>query len=87
MNFNKKKFPKRIKNKYKDDTAYTKVLNSIKLYLMFIIFIINKLLEQGYVKERLKSSLRKFYDRYGDLQYEVSLTHMLNDILWPDQIQ
>ena len=43
----------------------------------------NKLLEQGYVKERLKSSLRKFYGRYGDLinQYEVSLSQMLNDIL------
>ena len=49
----------------------------------------NKLLEQGYVKERLKSSLRKFYCRYGDLikQYEVSLSQMLNDILWPDHIQ
>ena len=33
----------------------------------------NKLLGQGYVKERLKSSLKKFYGRYGDLgkQYEV----------------
>ena len=43
----------------------------------------NKLLEQGYVKERLKSSLRKFYGRYGDFikQYEVSLSQMLNDIL------
>ena len=43
----------------------------------------NKLLEQGYVKERLKLSLRKFYGRYGDLikQYEVSLTQMLNYIL------
>ena len=43
----------------------------------------NKLLEQGYVKERLKLSFRKFYGRYGDLikQYEVSLTRMLNDIL------
>ena len=32
---------------------------------------------------RLKSSLRKFYGRYGDLirQYEVSLSQMLNDIL------
>ena len=41
------------------------------------------ILEQGYVKERLKSSLRKFYGRYGDLikQYEVSLSQMLNDIL------
>ena len=49
----------------------------------------NKLLEQGYVKERLKSLLRKFYGRYGDLikQYEVSLSQMLNDILWPDHIQ
>ena len=43
----------------------------------------NKLLEQGYVKERLKSSLKKFYGRYGDLikQYEVPLSRMLNDIL------
>ena len=43
----------------------------------------NKLLEQGYVKERLKSSLRKFFGRYVDLikQYEVSLSQMLNDIL------
>ena len=48
----------------------------------------NMLLEQGYVKERLNSSLRKFYGRYGDLikQYEVSLSQMLNDILWPDHI-
>ena len=40
-------------------------------------------------KERLKSSMRKFYCRYGDLtkQYEVSLSQMLNDILWPDHIQ
>ena len=27
----------------------------------------NKLLGQGYVKERMKSSLKKFYGRYGDL--------------------
>ena len=48
-----------------------------------------KLLEQGYVRERLKSSLRKFYGLYGDLikQYEVSLSQMINDILWPDHIQ
>ena len=36
----------------------------------------NKLLEQGYVKEPLKSSLKKFYGRYGDhiKQYEVPLS-------------
>ena len=49
----------------------------------------NKLLEQGYVKERLKSSLRKFYGRYGDLikQYEVPLSGMLHDILEDDHIE
>ena len=40
-------------------------------------------------RNALKSSLRKFYGRYGDLikQYEVSLSQMLNDILWSDHIQ
>ena len=44
----------------------------------------SKLLKQGYLLERLKSSFRKFYGRYGDLiqQYEVTLSRMLNDI-WP----
>ena len=44
---------------------------------------------QGYVMERLKSSLRKFYGRYGDLikHYEVSLSQMLHDILGHDRIQ
>ena len=43
----------------------------------------NKFFEQGYDKKRLNSSLRKFYDRYGDLikQYEVPLSWMLNVIL------
>ena len=41
----------------------------------------NRLLGQGYVKERLKSSLRKFYGRYGDLtkQYKFPLSRMLHD--------
>ena len=48
----------------------------------------NKLLGQGYVKERLRSSLRKFYGRYGDLikQYEVPLSRMLHDILDDDHL-
>ena len=47
----------------------------------------SKLLKQAYLVERLKSSFRKFYGRYGDLiqQYEVSLSRMLNDILILDQ--
>ena len=48
-----------------------------------------KLLGQGYVKEHLRASLRKFYDRYGDLikQYEVPLSRMLHDILDDDHLQ
>ena len=49
--------------------------------------ISSKLLKQGYLVERLKSSFRKFYGRYGDLieQYGVTLSRMLNDILTLDQ--
>ena len=68
---------------------YARVCPSYECFILRATRVSNKLLEQGYVKERLKSSLRKFYRRYGDLikQYEVSLSQMLNDILWPDHIQ
>ena len=48
----------------------------------------SKFLVQGYVKERLRSYLRKFYGRYGDLikQYEVPLSRMLHDILDDDHL-
>ena len=48
----------------------------------------NKLFGHGYSKESLRSSLMKFYDRYGDLikQYEVPLSRMLH-ILDDDHIQ
>ena len=48
-----------------------------------------RILGQGYVKERLRSSLRKFYGRYGDLnkQYEVPLSRILRDILDDDHLQ
>ena len=41
----------------------------------------SKLLKQGYLVERLKSSLRKFYGRHGyhNQHYEVSLSRMLNE--------
>ena len=49
----------------------------------------SKLLGQGYIIERLKSSLRKLYGRYWDLikYYEVSLSQMLHDILGHDHVQ
>ena len=45
--------------------------------------------EARITKERLKSSLRKIYGRYGDLtkQYEVPLSRMLHDPLDDDHIQ
>ena len=47
-----------------------------------------KLLTQGNNIEYLKSSFKKFYGRYGDLnkQYEVSLSRMFNAILKLDHI-
>ena len=68
---------------------YARACSSYGCFILRATRLSNKLLEQGYVKERLKSSLRKFYGRCGDLikQYEVSLSQMLNDILWPDHLQ
>ena len=54
-----------------------------------LISLSSKLLRQGYAMEHLKSSLRKFCGRYGDLikHYEVSLSQMLHGILGHDRIQ
>ena len=62
---------------------YARACSSYGCFILRATRLSNKLLEQGYVKkEGLKSSLRKFYGRYGDLikQYEVSLWQMLNDM-------
>ena len=68
---------------------YARACSSYGCFILRATRRSNKLLEQGYVKERLMSSLRKFYGRYGGLikQYEVSLSQMLNDILGTDHIQ
>ena len=58
-------------------------------YECFILRATRLSSKQGYVMERLKLSLRKFYGRYGDLikHYEVSLSQMLHDILGHDHKQ
>ena len=63
--------------------------SSRECFILMTVRLSNKLLGQGYVNERLKSSLRKFYGRYGDLtkQYEVPLSRILHDILDDDHIQ
>ena len=68
---------------------YARACSSYECFILRAMRLSNKLLGQGYVKERLESSLRKFYGRYGDLtkQYEVLLSRMLHDILDDDHIQ
>ena len=68
---------------------YARACSSYECFILRAMRLSNKLLGQGYVKERLKSSLRKLYGRYGDLtkQYEVPLSRMLHDILDDDHIQ
>ena len=68
---------------------YARACSSYECFILRAMRLSIKLLGQGYVKERLKSSLRKFYGRYGDLtkQYEVPLSRMLHDILDDDHIQ
>ena len=68
---------------------YVMACSSYECFILRVVRLSNKLLGQGYVKERLKSSLRKSYGRYWDLtkQYEVPLSRMLHDILEDDHIQ
>ena len=66
---------------------YARDCSSYECFILRARRLSSKLLKQGYLVERLKSSFRKFYGRYGDLveQYGVTLSRMLNDILTPDQ--
>ena len=61
---------------------YARATSSHECFILRTVRLSNKLLGQGYVKERLRSSLRKFYGRYGDFiqQYEVPLSRMLHDM-------
>ena len=68
---------------------YVRACSSYECFILRAVRLTNTLLRRGYVKERLESSLRKFFGQYGDLikQYEVPLSRMLWDILEKDHIQ
>ena len=68
---------------------YAGAYSSYESFILRAVRLSNKLLGQGYVKERLISSLRKFCSRYKDLtkQYDVPLSLMLPDNLDGDHIQ
>ena len=60
---------------------YARACSSYECFILRARRLSSKLLKQGYLVERLKSSFRKFFGRYGDLiqQYEVYLSRILND--------
>ena len=68
---------------------YARACSSYECFILRAVRLSSKLLRQGYVMERLKSSPRKFYGRYGNIikHYAVSLSQMLHDILGHDHIQ
>ena len=68
---------------------YARACSSNECFIRRPAVLSSKLLGQGYVWERLKSSLRKFYSQYGDLikHYEVPLSKMLNEILGHGHLQ
>ena len=97
FNFHIKNFPFLISN-IPSSPAYGVLISKIIRYARACSFyeclilraarLSCKILGQGYIMERLKSSFRKFYGRYGDLikHYEVSLSQMLHAILGHDHI-
>ena len=68
---------------------YARACSSYECFFLRAARLSSKLLGQGYVSERMKSSLGKFYGRYGDLikHYEVPLSQMLHDILGHGHLQ
>ena len=62
---------------------YARACSSYGCFILRATRLSNKPLEQGYVKERLKSSLRKFYGRYGDQTiWSFPLTKW-HSVTWP----
>ena len=67
---------------------YDGACSSYECFILRVARLSCKLFGQGCVRERFKSSLRKFYCRYGDLiTHGVSLSQILHDILGHDHIQ
>ena len=70
---------------------YARACSSYEWFILRAVRLSSTLLGQEYVlgRERLKSSLRKFYGQYGDLikHYGVSLSKVLHDILGHDHIK
>ena len=68
---------------------YTMACSSYECFIPRAARLSCKLRGQRCVRERLKSSLSKFYGRYGDIirRYEVSFYRVLHNILGNDHIK
>ena len=53
---------------------YVRACSSYECFILRAVRLSNNLLRQGYAMERLKSSLRKFYGRYGILSNNMRST-------------
>jgi ABC-type tungstate transport system substrate-binding protein len=60
----------------------TQVINLRGLFIDRGLLLTRKLLNQGFLLAKMKSSLRKFYDRHRDLvdRYGISVLQMITDM-------
>ena len=65
---------------------YARASSSYDCFILRAKRLASKLLTQGYEVERLKSSFKKFYGRYGDLvkHYDVPLSRVMDSIFEHD---
>ena len=56
--------------------------SSYECFILRAMRLSSELLKQGYLEERLKSSFRKFYGRYGDLIQQYELSFPLTNAKW-----
>ena len=57
---------------------YARACSSYECFIMRARRLSSKLLKQGYLVERLKSSFMKFYGRYGDLIQQYAVNHCIS---------
>jgi len=64
---------------------YSRTCNSYQDFLLRFVLLTRKLLSQGFIETRLRSTLKQFVGRYHHLTlpYRVSVTTMANDIFRP----
>ena len=62
---------------------YSRACSNYQGFLKRALLLSHKLLQQGYIRSRLKLSLLKFYSRHHELvdQYGISVSKLVIDLL------